>query len=96
MDQLAALTGIPVLGVVPTFWRPRIGEEDTVPTNRFGQWSQSGDLLRIGVVHYPFRSNFTDFDPSFTNRGRGALRDGPCPAGHVSRHLPARHQADHG
>ena len=28
-----------------------------------------GDLVRIGVVHYPFRSNFTDFDPFFHEPG---------------------------
>jgi adenosylcobyric acid synthase len=69
MDQLAALTGIPVLGVVPDFGDLGIGEEDTVPTNRFGPWSQAGEMLRIGVVHYPFRSNFTDFDPFFQEPG---------------------------
>ena len=26
-------------------------------------------MLRIGVVHYPFRSNFTDFDPFFHEPG---------------------------
>jgi adenosylcobyric acid synthase len=69
MDQLAALTGIPVLGVVPDFGDLGIGEEDTVPTNRFGHWSQNGETLRIGVVHYPYRSNFTDFDPFFHEPG---------------------------
>jgi adenosylcobyric acid synthase len=69
MDQLAALTGIPVLGVVPDFGDLGIGEEDTVPSARFGQWSQGRDALRIGVVHYPYRSNFTDFDPFFQEPG---------------------------
>jgi adenosylcobyric acid synthase len=69
MDQLAALTGIPVLGVVPDFGDLGIGEEDTVPTSRFGQWSAGREMLRIGVVHYPFRSNFTDFDPLFQEPG---------------------------
>jgi adenosylcobyric acid synthase len=69
MERLAELTGTPVLGVVPDFGDLGIGEEDTVPTNRFGPWSQHGDLLRIGVVHYPYRSNFTDFDPFFHEPG---------------------------
>jgi adenosylcobyric acid synthase len=69
LDQLAELTGIPVLGVVPDFGDLEIGEEDTVPTNRFGQWSPDANALRIGVVHYPYRSNFTDFDPFFHEPG---------------------------
>jgi adenosylcobyric acid synthase len=69
MKQLAELTGIPVLGVVPDFGDLGIGEEDTVPTNRFGAWSTDRQALRIGVVHYPYRSNFTDFDPFFHEPG---------------------------
>jgi adenosylcobyric acid synthase len=69
LNQLTELTGIPVLGVVPDFGDLGIGEEDTVPTNRFGDWSHDGDVLRIGVVHYPYRSNFTDFDPFFHEPG---------------------------
>jgi adenosylcobyric acid synthase len=63
LRQLEKLTGVPVLGVVPDLGDLGIGEEDTVPTNRFGNWSHDGTLLRIGVIHYPYRSNFTDFDP---------------------------------
>ena len=69
MDQLAQLTGVPVLGVVPDFGDLGIGEEDTVPTNRFGPWTHDDQALRIGVIHYPFRSNFTDFDPFFQEPG---------------------------
>jgi adenosylcobyric acid synthase len=69
LQQLEQLTGIPVLGVVPDLGDHGIGEEDTVPTNHFGNWSPGIDLLRIGVVHYPYRSNFTDFDPFFREPG---------------------------
>lgn len=69
LHQLEELTGIPVLGVVPDLGDHGIGEEDTVPTSHFGNWSQSNDLLRIGVIHYPYRSNFTDFDPFFREPG---------------------------
>jgi adenosylcobyric acid synthase len=62
LQQLEQLTGVPVLGVVPDLGDLGIGEEDTVPTSRFGNWSHDGTLLRVGVVHYPYRSNFTDFD----------------------------------
>jgi adenosylcobyric acid synthase len=58
-----------VLGVVPDLGDHGIGEEDTVPTSHFGRWSAGEDLLRIGVVHYPYRSNFTDFDPFFREPG---------------------------
>jgi adenosylcobyric acid synthase len=69
LGQLTELTGIPVLGVVPDFGDLGIGEEDTVPTNHFGPWSPDHDIVRIGVVHYPYRSNFTDFDPFFHEPG---------------------------
>jgi adenosylcobyric acid synthase len=69
LHQITQLTGIPVLGVVPDFGDLGIGEEDTVPANRFGGWSHDGSVVRIGVVHYPFRSNFTDFDPFFQEPG---------------------------
>jgi adenosylcobyric acid synthase len=69
LDQLTGLTGVPVLGVIPDFGDLEIGEEDTVPTNRFGPWSHDATVLRIGVVHYPYRSNFTDFDPFFHEPG---------------------------
>ncbi|HSF34323.1 MAG TPA: cobyric acid synthase [Candidatus Tectomicrobia bacterium] len=69
LQQLEQLTGIPVLGVVPDLGDLGIGEEDTVPTSRFGNWSHDGTLLRIGVIHYPYRSNFTDFDRFFHEPG---------------------------
>jgi adenosylcobyric acid synthase len=69
LQQLETLTGIPVLGVVPDLGELGIGEEDTVPTQHFGRWSADDTLLRIGVVHYPYRSNFTDFDRFFREAG---------------------------
>src|SRR5919204_211375 len=65
LRQLQELTGIPVLGVIPDLGDLGIGEEDTVPTSRFGNWSHDDGVVRIGVIHYPYRSNFTDFDPFF-------------------------------
>jgi len=69
LQQLETLTGIPVLGVVPDLGELGIGEEDTVPTSHFGPWSPDDTLLRIAVVHYPYRSNFTDFDRFFREAG---------------------------
>lgn len=69
LRQLAELTEIPVLGVIPDIGDVGIGEEDTVPTTHFGNWSRESDVVRIGVVHYPYRSNFTDFDPFFREPG---------------------------
>jgi adenosylcobyric acid synthase len=69
LQQLEALTHIPVLGVVPDLGNLGIGEEDTVPTSHFGPWSADDTQLRIGVVHYPYRSNFTDFDRFFREPG---------------------------
>ncbi len=69
LQQLQELTGIPVLGVVPDLGDLGIGEEDTVPTSRFGNWSHDDSAVRIGVIHYPYRSNFTDFDPFFHELG---------------------------
>jgi adenosylcobyric acid synthase len=69
LQQLQGLTGIPVLGVIPDLGDLGIGEEDTVPTSRFGNWSHDDRVVRIGVIHYPYRSNFTDFDPFFREPG---------------------------
>ena len=69
LQQLQELTGIPVLGVIPDLGDLGIGEEDTVPTSRFGNWSHDDSVVRIGVIHYPYRSNFTDFDPFFHEPG---------------------------
>jgi len=69
LRQLEKLTGVPVLGVIPNLGDIGIGEEDTVPTTHFGGWSREADVVRIGVIHYPYRSNFTDFDPFFRESG---------------------------
>lgn len=69
LRQLEGLTGVPVLGVIPDLGDIGIGEEDTVPAAHFRSWSGAGEVVRIGVVHYPYRSNFTDFDPFFREPG---------------------------
>jgi adenosylcobyric acid synthase len=66
LDQLARLTGRPVLGVLP--WRPglRLDAEDSVElaTPVDGPAPPLGpDVLQVAVVRLPWLSNFTDFDP---------------------------------
>jgi len=58
------LTGKPVLGVVPFFRDIHLQEEDSVALHmgKKGKKTRTASV-RIGVVHLPYISNYTDFDP---------------------------------
>jgi adenosylcobyric acid synthase len=72
LDQLARLTGRPLLGVLP-WWRGlRLDAEDSVElaTPVDGSAPPLGaDPLRVAVVRLPWLSNFTDLDPLVTEPG---------------------------
>jgi adenosylcobyric acid synthase len=53
--------GCPVLGVVPYFKDIYLPEEDSLSLERL-QSSKDNKDLRLGVIHLPHISNFTDFD----------------------------------
>ncbi len=66
--QLQERINKPCLGVVPYVPDLRLDEEDSVvfETRPNGKWDASKSpqrRLRVGVLHFPFISNFTDFDP---------------------------------
>jgi adenosylcobyric acid synthase len=58
------LTKKPVFGVVPFFRDIHLQEEDSVALHlgKKGR-AKSAASVRIGVVHLPYISNYTDFDP---------------------------------
>ena len=65
LDMLTALTGRPVLGVLPMIDGIWIDKEDSLglgahPAPPAGA---AGDVLRVAVVRLPRISNFTDIDP---------------------------------
>jgi len=61
LDQLEALTGVPVLGVVPWIHHA-IDDEDGV-TERFGRTDYPSADTDICIIRLPHISNFTDFIP---------------------------------
>lgn len=62
LTMIEDLTGIPVLGVIPYF-NIAIDDEDSV-TERFQRCSAvDADRINIGIINYPYMSNFTDFAP---------------------------------
>jgi adenosylcobyric acid synthase len=64
LRQLAALTGRPVLGVVPYLTRTWLDAEDGVAAGDGygGQRTAAGAGLRVAVIRLPHISNFTDVD----------------------------------
>jgi len=54
----------PVFGVVPYFQDIHLPEEDSVALQRGKKGSiKDNEEVRIAVIHLPFISNYTDFDP---------------------------------
>ena len=69
LTQIGALTGRPVLGVLPYLDGIWIDAEDAVATERpyairpaGGRGATAGDMLRVAVIRLPRISNFTDID----------------------------------
>ncbi|HUB40382.1 MAG TPA: cobyric acid synthase [Streptosporangiaceae bacterium] len=88
LTQLTALTGRPVLGVVPYLTQTWIDAEDAVATEgRYGPQDTGGDeTLRIAVIRLPRISNFTDVDALALEPGV-AVRFVSSPAGLADAHL---------
>ena len=71
-QQLEALTGVPMLAVLP-FLDPNLPEEDSLALPVVARGPEAFatadvamadlDALRIGVLRFPHLSNFTDFEP---------------------------------
>ncbi len=70
-EQLAARTGVPVVGVIPWLDVTGLDAEDSMaldrPRHRAGEPRAAGealaDELDVAVVRFPTISNFTDLDP---------------------------------
>ena len=62
LRDLEALTGVPVLGVVPYFRDIYVPEEDS-PAGRIHIADSAGAVLDVVVVALPHIANFDDFDP---------------------------------
>jgi adenosylcobyric acid synthase len=89
LTQLTALTGRPVLGVVPYLEQTWIDAEDAVATEgSYGpQNTNNGDeRLRIAVIRLPRISNFTDADALALEPGV-SVRFVSSPAGLDDAHL---------
>jgi adenosylcobyric acid synthase len=89
LTQLTALTGRPVLGVVPYLTQTWIDAEDAVATEgRYGPPDTCGsdETLRIAVIRLPRISNFTDADALALETGV-SVRFVSSPAGLDDAHL---------
>jgi adenosylcobyric acid synthase len=89
LTQLTALTGRPVLGVVPYLTRTWIDAEDAVATEgNYGPENTGGsdERLRIAVIRLPRISNFTDADALALEPGV-SVRFVSSPAGLDDAHL---------
>ena len=65
LDMIRQKTGRPVIGVLPYVNDPGLPEEDSLAL-RNGAASRGDGTLRIVVVRLKYISNFTDFDPFFS------------------------------
>jgi adenosylcobyric acid synthase len=64
LKMIEALTGRPVIGVLPYVADMGLPEEDSLAL-RNGAHARGDGTLRVVVVRIPYISNFTDFDPFF-------------------------------
>ena len=62
LKMIEALTGRPVIGVLPYVADMGLPEEDSLAL-RNGAHARGDGTLRVVVVRIPYISNFTDFDP---------------------------------
>lgn len=58
LRQIEELTGIPVVGVIPYF---KLDLEDEDSVTDFNKFKKEGEL-KVGVIRFPYMSNFTDFN----------------------------------
>src|SRR5438128_1204448 len=80
LDELAARTGVPVLGVVPWIDERLVPAEDSLDLEALALGDGSTDAIEIAVVRLPRIANFDDFEPlAGRPGGRGRARP---PAGH--------------
>lgn len=61
LDQLEALTNVPVLGVIP--WIDHAIDDEDGVTDRFSRKDYPAAEIDICIIHLPHISNFTDFIP---------------------------------
>ena len=62
LHELAARTGVPVLGVVPWLDGVLPPAEDSLDLDAPGRWGRGG-ALEVAVVRFPRIANFDDFEP---------------------------------
>ncbi len=67
--EIEALTGVPVLGVLPWLENVDLEEEDSLGLR--GSETTGPALIDIAVVRFPHISNFTDFQPFLDRKGVG-------------------------
>src|SRR2546428_7546797 len=63
LDELAARTGVPVLGVVPWIDERLVPAEDSLDLEAFAPGDGGADAIEIAVVRLPRIANFDDFEP---------------------------------
>jgi adenosylcobyric acid synthase len=63
LEEIRALTGVPVVGVVPWIRALRLPEEDSVALEQRREAEASPDTIDVAVVRFPRIANFDDFDP---------------------------------